>query len=106
MATDVDALGVGRAGMIGVAAQIPPDRTINAFPPIDPENERVALRRRLIPLVLGKPRSAILHHRRVRRNVGARKKAISVNRRSFGEHPLVVVPPTKLIDLRRPQQPF
>lgn len=106
MAADVDALGVGRAGMIGVTAQIPPNRTVDAISPIDPENKRVALSRRLIPLVLGKPRSGVLHHRRVRRNVGARKKAISVNRRSFGEHPLVVVPPTKLIDLRRPQQRF
>ena len=106
MTADVDALGVRVAGMIGVAAQVPPDRTVDALPPIDPENERVALSRCLIPLVLGKPRSAILHHGRVRRNVGARKKAISVNRRSFGEHPLVVVPSIKLIDLRRPQQPF
>ena len=104
MTADVDALGVGRARMIGVAAQIPPNGTVDALPPINPENERVPLSRRLIPLVLGKPRSAILHHGRVRRNVGARKETISMNRRSFGEHPLVVVPPAKLIDLRRPRQ--
>lgn len=75
-----------------MAAEVPPNRPVDTLPPIYPKDERISFGRRLTPFVLGKARPAVLHHRRLRRDVGARKEAISVDRRGFGENPLVIVP--------------
>ncbi len=92
LTADVFALRIGPAGMVGMAAKVPLNGTVDAFPPIDPEDKSVTIGSGLAPFIGEKAGPAIIHQHRIWRNVLSRKETISVNGRRFGENPMVVVP--------------